>query len=291
MKNLVRAALLLLTLPAFAADDAVPRRLVPIVGDDRLYALTYRTYASGRPRLVVAAVQRESVDHDEFGEVLLIRFPDSPDGRPSVLDHLPIDWLPVQIELVRAIEPDDILVTCKAPHTPPGMLYRVAGQRLVKIAELGVYLGFLTPDLDGDGIPEIFSTGCCDGTVCGVGISIGVQKYDGTRYRSDGRNYIEYIPAQAGDAPFEKMLHLPRDPQPGKTRRCRFVIVNEGAVAARVQFDGKDLIAPERLRNFRRVERTLDVTIALSAGDCHTLRVSAKGPAGGVVHVLVEELP
>jgi hypothetical protein len=296
MKDLIRTLLLfLLALPAFAqtSEDILLRRLGPVLDGHAATAVVYRSYASGRPQLVVVAARREEDaygERTEEGDVLLVRFPDAAQGRLRVLHHTRIDWLPITIEVVHVIDPDDILVTCMARHSPPAFLYRVEGQRLVEIADFSVYWGLLTADLDHDSVPELISTGCCDPTQCGMGIPIRVQTYDGKRYRADKRTYIDFLSAEAGAA-FEKPLPLPRGDPGSTTKRCRFHIINDGASSARVQFDGVDLVPPSKLRNFQRVARTLAVKIPQTPRDCHTVRVSATGPPGSQVHVLVEELP
>jgi hypothetical protein len=287
MKNLIGAALLLLALPAFADGDSLPRRLAPLLGDGHILTLTYRTYRSGRPRLVVAAVERE----EERGEVLLVRFPDARGGRPRVLHRLPFDSRPTELQLARATEPDDILLRGFGRRTPPVAVYRVAGQRLVKIAAANAWGDLITADLEGDAVPEIISVGCCQPALCGDGVLMNVQKYDGTRYRSIGRNFIDLIRAPAGSPPVDDALRLPADSPPRKTRRCRFHIVNNGTASARVQVDGTDLVAPDRLRGFKRIQRTIEFAMPRAAGGCPTVHVSVEGPPGTSVSVLVEELP
>lgn len=296
MKPLLVLLLLLNAFPAAAVSpweeqNALLDRIHHLVGDHLAYAAAYSLYASGRPRVVVAASQLAE-PLEERGVIWLLRFPDSHRGPVKVLQKLDIDMRPVELQIVRLIDRKDVLVTFMAPHSPPGIIYRVAGNRLVRITtdDYNVYWGFLAVDIDHDGVPELISTGCCDRTPCGIGIFVGVLKYDGRKYKSDGRRYIQLTGALAGRPRYDDNLIIPEPPDGMSRKRYAIHIINVEAGRARVQLDGRDIVSTTKPRHFTTVVRRMELDYRQSPNNCHTLSIQAWGPPRSEVHVLVEEL-
>lgn len=252
---------------------ALNDRVAAIAPNDEVVAVEYDRYRSGRPRLVVATIEAsDDADH----EVVLVRLPDSDNGKPLVLDRKPLDERPVQLSLERLVDPKDVVVELFASHTPGADLYRVRDDKLVFIGEPSVYWGLITADLDHDGIPEIISSGCCRHTQCGVMIYIDVERFDGRRYVDDGRKYLYYRAARAGDKPAEYEFYVDEDPKNAQ-RPYRVRTYVEGKITrSEVLIDDEPVAA--------------NGNVSLETGDCHTIRIGAHGAAGALLHVFLEQV-
>ena len=158
-------------------------RLQAVTGQHETFIETYDRYASGRPRRVVVAVNLQ-----ESGELILARLPDDDRGKARLLARQSIDFRPVALHFVKLIDPKDIVVEVFVNHPPHDVVARVTGNRLQIICD--DYSGD-APDLDHDGIPEIVTSGYIGPNHCGGGDnSNSILRWNGRRYRSDGRHYV-----------------------------------------------------------------------------------------------------
>lgn len=152
-------------------------------------AQPYDYYESGRPRRVVAYFQDAS-------DVRLLRLPDHDRGKPRVLDHEVCDAGQCALEWAHLIDPYDLVINM-AIGRGYAVADRIRGDRFVRIWEGEVSF---TPDLDGDGVPEIVSTHYIGPAgPCSPVIAIGVGRWDGTRYRADKRHYIALASTDSDD--------------------------------------------------------------------------------------------
>jgi hypothetical protein len=231
----------------------------------------YSRYRSGRPRLVVAAT---NVDHSR-GEVLLVRLPDGIRGRGQILDRHDLEGGGVAVSFVRLVDPRDVVVERFANRPVAAWIYRVIGERLVEIANDYADAGN-TPDLDGDGVPEIIwrSTGRNE---CGADVSGGVTRWNASYYIPDGRMYAAVVSVTAGESVDGLEIHIPARPvrPPPEHYRLR-VHRDPGVQAVSVSIDDEIV--------------TADQVITLEE-DCHTLDVNATGAPGSVAWVFLEEQP
>lgn len=133
-----------------------------------------------------------------------------------------------------------------------------------------------TPDLDGDGIPEIVWQAYVGMSPCAVEVESGVLRWDGKGYESDGKRYLLARRAPVGSsitdafpihdssmrpAPGHYQLHVHRDPGVSSVR----VLIDDKAIP-----DGKALTLKE---------------------GCHAYNLRVTGSPGAVAWVFVEERP
>jgi hypothetical protein len=140
----------------------------------------YDYYASGRPRRAVAYFQDAS-------DVRLLRLPDDDGGTARVLDHEACDATQCALEWAHLIDLDDLVINMDIGRGY-AVADRIRGDRFVRIWEGEVSF---TPDLDGDGVPEIVSTHYIGPMgPCSAVIAIHIGRWNGTRYRADKRRYV-----------------------------------------------------------------------------------------------------
>lgn len=186
---MTRLLFLVLALAANAFADDVEKRLEPFVDPDPsraygVHAAVLDRYKSGRPRRVVAAIGNSGE-----GTLMLFRFPDSKGGKPRVLDEQTLDSGRADVEVMRIIHPQDIVVTWNARHGGAAVVEHVVGDRLVKIADdFGEAI-----DLDGDGVPEILSAGYLGRNECGVEMGAFLAHWNGKRFVNDRRRYVDVL--------------------------------------------------------------------------------------------------
>jgi hypothetical protein len=160
-------------------------RLHAITGEHEYFVETYDRYSSGRPRRVVVAVNLL-----DDGELLLARLPDDDRGSARLLDRQAIDFRPVGIRFEKLVDRKDVIVDLFVPHPPRAIVDRVVGDRLIGISN--DYTDNAA-DLDGDGIPEIISSGYIGPNHCGGGdMSPSILRWNGRRYHDDGRHYVAF---------------------------------------------------------------------------------------------------
>jgi hypothetical protein len=198
----MRRTLLLIALAAaasaFAGDD-LTERLKPFSDPDRstIEAVVYDRYPSGRPRRVVAAI-----GDSEDGNLMLFRFPDSGHGKPRLLDRQELDSGASSVALMHIIDPKDVIVTLTAGRGGTAIVERVAGNRLIQIAD-----GYTEAiDLDSDGVPEIIATGYLGRNQCGVEIGTWLAHWNGKRFVNDGRRYVTVLSPGGGTEDDEILL-------------------------------------------------------------------------------------
>ncbi len=267
--------LLLLSLFAAAVvhaderEQLVKRLHLATVAEPRQVGV-YDRYASGRPRLVIAATHTD----DSEGEVLLIRLPDASNGSGKILHREKPDEAPYEISFIRLVDPKDVSVECYAKHGIGGVAYRVRGERLVEIAN--DFAGPLnTPDLDGDGIPEIIWIGGHD--FCGNNTTGGVLRWNGTEYAGDGRHYAVISTAIVGAEWLSFDFHAPaQDGSPQPSRYILHVHRDSGVSAFEVKVD-EEVVLPE--------------TPLSLENDCHTLDVTIHGKGGAMAWAMIEQRP
>src|SRR5258708_2858378 len=232
----------------------------------------YRRYASGRHRLVVVAT---NVNFDK-GVTLLIRLPDADRGKGKVVDRDDLEAGGESVSFLRLVGPKDVGVEHSSKHSVEGKIYRVMGESLVEISNSYADAA-TTPDLDGDGIPEIVWRGYGAHSSCGWGIDGGVLHWNGKSYVPDGKHYVFAMPA-AGGATFDQYeFHIPpNDGQPPPEHYRLRVHRGSGVQSVRVLIDDEAIAANQVI--------TLEE-------DCHTLDVKVSGSRGAVAWVFLEERP
>jgi hypothetical protein len=260
------ACFLLVTMIAWpaAADDSVKSRVAPFrLDDDRGPVAVYDHYRSGKPRLVIAG---------NGSELLLIRLPDSTEGKGRVLQRIDAEERVTEIEFMRIIDPRDVLVTQLMPHGGGGSVYRVLHQRLIKISDDLPGGEDSKIDIDGDGVPELVwygYSGHVDDCDANDVYASGIQKWDGRKYVDNGRTYLGGFVVHVGVT--ERQFKT----QKGKHYFLR-VYEHAGVRDLRVTIDD----TPAR----RNAEVWLQP-------DCHELTVHMKGSANAAAYVSVEERP
>jgi len=230
----MNAALLLLTL--LAATDAPPMSAV------------YSRYPSGRPQLVVKATRSPD-------ELLLLRYADVRGARPRVISRDELDDHPVEVSLEKIIDAKDVVVEILVHHGTSRIVDRVAGDRLVRIAD---DYGEL---LDFRGVPAIISGAYAGRNQCGVVTAAFISRWNGKRFVNDGHRYVAYLAPGAGAEDDEILLSAAK----------RYVLHLHGR--GRVTLDDEPL---EPGKPFRTEE------------DCHTI---ALRDAGAKTRAWLEELP
>ena len=250
------------------------KRIRPLVGKHLACAAAYSSYQSGRPRLVVAGIDKGNFSDD--GELLLVRLPDAARGRGVVLDRMILDAGVLELSFIRLLDPKDIGVGLHRKHPPSGVTVRVIQGKLDQIAGT-LAMPQNVVDLDGDGVREII-TGFEPGAgTCGIKGNPRILRWNGSAYRYDGKSYAAMIEARAG-APVEEL----------------------GFDARSITLDAAAPPRPYVLRLFKqpgidRVEVTVDdepVGVGarvLLENDCHTMTARASGRNGAVAFVFLEE--
>lgn len=267
------AFLFIIAFPLVAQDEMLMNRIRPLVGKHLACAAVYSSYQSGRPRLVVAGIDKGNFSDD--GELLLVRLPDAATGGGVILDRMILDAGVMELSFIRLLDPKDIAVTLHRKHLPSGVTVRVLEGKLDQIAD-ALAMPQNVVDLDGDGLREII-TGFEPGAgTCGIRGHPRILRWNGSEYAYDGKSYAAMIEARAG-APVEE-----------------------------IEFDARsstfDAAAPPRpyvLRLFKqpgvdRVEVTVDDepvgagARVLLENDCHTMTARASGRSGAVAFVFLE---
>src|SRR5258708_6245708 len=184
------ALLLWLALPALADNEALIERLRPQFGPRLQCAAAYSSYADGRPRLVIAGVVDDVEDRpDEESDVLPLRLPDRAKGTAAVVDTYRLDTRPCGIWFTKLIDARDIVVVRYTRHPPHDLVLRITGGKLVEILDdftCSEGLACPTPDLNGDGVPEVISSGYIGGSACGgAEPSFQASRGDGRRFSAD----------------------------------------------------------------------------------------------------------
>jgi hypothetical protein len=238
-------------------------------------AAVYSSYDSGRPRLVVAGIDKGNFS--DAGELLLVRLPDATSGRGVVLDRLILDAGAMELSFIPLLDPKDVAVELHLKHPPQGVTVRVVGSKLEQIADT-LATPQNTVDLDRDGVPEIITGFESGAGACGIRGSPRILRWNGTEYAYDGKRYAAMIEARVG-APVAELGFDARSitinaapPRPYVLR----LFPQQGIDRVRVMVDDELVTAGERV---------------LLENDCHTITAQASGRNGAVVFVFLEEQP
>jgi hypothetical protein len=250
------------------ASPALLARLRPLLKSENVYVEVFDRYKSGRPRRVVAAVNNGGRAPEAEGRLLLVRLPDRDKGTGVLLDETTI-IPPNGLDLLRLADPIDISVVGTADHNEIGNVYRIVNDRFHEIADAPATI---TPDVDGDGVPEIVRVeyGGFGENDCGTLILYGLLRWDGTRYADDGHAYPVILWAEAGDPPDESSFTLPAGHQTSLQLR---IVRDKGITEANVTIDGKPVPAGE--------------LVSFPPG-CHEIKLEVTGTAGARAFALVE---
>ncbi len=265
--------LFLVAIPLIAQDETLMNRIRPLAGKYLACAAVYSSYKSGRPRLVVAGIDKGNLTYP--GELLLVRLPDAASGRGVVLDRMSLEAGAMELSFIRLLDPKDIAVELRLKHPPSGVTVRVIEGKLDQIAD-ALAMPQNVADLDGDGVPEIiigFEQGAGE---CGRRGRLGILRWNGSEYAFDGKSYAAMIEARVGE-PVEELgfdarsiTHDPAPPQPSVLR----LFSQAGVDRVEVTVDGEPVAAGERV---------------LLESDCHTMSARASGRSGAVVFAFLEE--
>jgi len=270
-----RSLVLLLFIVAVSvrADDhdALRKRLA--IADVRPDGVgVYSRYRSGRPRLVVVGRYIGFSD----GEILLVRLPDRDRGKGKVVDRFDPESGAYGVTFLPLVDQRNVVVEVAVNHPPAAVVFRVRGEKLVKIAEAPVG-GSNTPDLDGDGVPEIVWTGYSGRTRCGVSLGTGVLRWNGKEYKSDGRHYVASERATVGETREPYVFEIPDRPAlPPPRGYVVRVYPGRGVKRVRVLIGGKP-IKPGKV--FKLQE------------NCHAFDVKVAGRAGATAWATLEARP
>ena len=268
--RIVSVLLLLFAVASVRADDQqalIDRLAIADVRSDG--AGIYSRYASGRPRLVVVARYMDFYE----GEILLVRLPDKARGRGTVLDRIERVNGAFGVRFMRLIDRRNVVVETAAKHSTEGFVFRVRGEKLVAIAR-EVADSSNTPDLDGDGVPEIVWSGYVGPSPCGPSISTGILKWNGHFYRSDGRDYVAVERAVVGldDVPYE--FAIPHTPvEPAAREYVVRLYPGRGVKRLDVRIDGETVAAGK--------------PFVLEDG-CHTFAVKTTGRSAATAWITLE---
>ena len=228
------------------------------------HRLVYSRYKDGRPRLEIVA---RYLDFDD-GEVLLLRYPDRAGAKGKVIDRYDPDGGALGVTLMPLIDRKDIVVEVASKHNRDGRVLRVVHDKLEEIAP--AFAGpENTPDLDGDGIPEIVSSGYVGRTQCGVDIASRLLRWNGDEYVLDKRHYV--VAARSGESVDFEIPDSPAMPKPKHYVLHLYRL--HGAKSARVLIDDEEIL-PE-------------TPIELE-DDCHTFNVKVIGTPGAAAWALLE---
>jgi hypothetical protein len=260
-------AALLLAANAEAAP-ALVARLRPLLKEETAVAQVYDRYKSGRPRRVVAAESHGRLLDGE-GRLLLVRLPDRDQGAGELLDET--TTIPLSdLELLRLVDPLDVCISGSDDHSDIGYVYRIVNDRFHEVADAPAFAGN-TPDVDGDGTPEIVRAhyGGPGEDECGTVVNYSLLRWDGTRYAEDDHVYPMILNAEAGEAPKEDSFTAPA----GHAIYLRLRIPRDkGITSAKVTVDGKPVPAGE---------------FSVKPG-CHRVKLEVTGAAGARAFALVE---
>jgi hypothetical protein len=240
-------------------------------------ALVYSHYASGRPKLVIAGVDRDPFNEEtdepnaRRGELALIRLPDSRRGHGVVVDRIITDDGIVELWFVHLIDRRDVVASLHVKHFNSGMTFRIRGTKLIEISDEMVDQGNVV-DFDEDGVPEFVSTGryCAFPPLgrCSMGdTDVSLHRWNGTRYVADEQVYA--VAVRSADKPTE--FPTPAIQNGGPKTYVLHTYINR---RMKVSIDG------------RRVRRSHP--FLLESG-CHEIRISV--PAGPMGYAFVEERP
>jgi hypothetical protein len=215
----------------------------------------YSRYKDGRPRLVVAARYFDF----STGEVLLVRLPDRDAAKGKVIDRYDPEAGAMAVSFWPLIDRKDVVIQVAAKHSEEGRVLRVVHDKFEEIAQ--AFAGPQnTPDLDGDGVPEIVWSGYMGPTECGPRVSGGVLRWDGDYYAGDGRQYVVVQRATVGWAGQYEFV-IPDTPvTPAPRQYILHLHRLRGAKTARVLIDEEN-VAPE-------TPITLENGSALDCGAC-----------------------
>jgi hypothetical protein len=272
MKQTIGALLLLLALPALGEDEVLLKRVRALAGSEvRSISIgVYSRYSNGRPRLVVAA----TTERPWVGEVLLIRFRDAKHSAGKIVDRQQSGG--GDVSFLRLVDPKDVAVEWFAKHSEAGAVYRVRGERLVLIADCPATPSN-TPDLDGDGIPEIVWCHYEGQMPPCVIMGGGVVHWNGTKYVTDGHAYIDIESRSVGEPQQETVFGIRAEGFEVGPILNHYVlrVHREREVrSVHVRIDDQDVAA--------------DKTIMLTNG-CHSFALTVTGVKGASAWVFLEE--
>lgn len=147
-------------------------------------AIEYDYYKSGRPRRVIAVAEIP-----DGHELRLLRLPDADRGAPKLLAREKAEPVTVNMSFERIVDEQDLVLSYPVGHGYT-VVERIHGDKFVRIWEGDPSF---TPDLNGDGVPEIVSTHYSGSDqVCGTRMSILIGRWNGARYVPDKRHYAAY---------------------------------------------------------------------------------------------------
>ncbi|MEO8036059.1 MAG: hypothetical protein ABI837_16610, partial [Acidobacteriota bacterium] len=178
----------------------------------------------------------------------------------------------MELNLVKVIDARDVAAGLRMKH-PNGITVRVLGEKLILIADqLAHSLNVI--DLDGDGVPEILGGFAAAGAACFPSrFYPSILRWNGRKYRSDGKYYIERLDAEVGKRESVGFF-ASKFTVPGAKRYVLHVYRGPCVKKAHVLVDDEDV--------------PTNAPIELADG-CHTLSVEASGAKGGRAFVFVEE--
>lgn len=216
-----------------------------------LISVVYEKYPSGRPKLVV------KIAHDPES-VVLLRYADAAGANGKIVDRDNTGGRPADVQLKKLAGPKkDVVVILGGHHGDHGLVDRVAGEKLVRIADdFGD-----AADLDGDSVPEIITTTeVMSDEPCSPGESVTISHWNGTRFAPDGRRYVASLSGDSAEM----------DVAFSATKHYKLHLFGPG----RVSVEGSRPLAPGYPFEF--------------AAGCHTLSLR-----GGTTktHAFLEELP
>jgi hypothetical protein len=267
---MIQLLLALLLAAQTEASPALLARLRPLLKAENAYVAVYDRYKSGRPRRVVAATDSGIPGSEIEDRLLLVRLPDRDGGAGVLLDEMSI--LPaVSLELLRLADPVDISLVMQAPHNEVGGVYRIVNDRFHEIADAPAYPAN-TPDLDGDGIPEIVRVrpGGFGEDECGTLILYSLLRWDGTHYAEDDHVYPVILNTEGGGTAAEDSFTLPAGHRTSLELR---VVRDKGITSVKVTLDGKPF-PPGEVLSFQP--------------GCHRIKLEVTGAAGARAFALVE---
>lgn len=269
------AFLLLVAFPLIAQDETLMNRIRPLAGRHLACAAVYSSYESGRPRLVVAGIDKGNFSDE--GELFLVCLPDAASGRGVVLDRMSLDAGAMELSFIRLIDPKDIAVELHLKHPPSGVTVRVIEGKLDQIAD-ALAMPQSVVDLDGDGIPEIIAGFEGGAGECGIRGRPRILRWNGSEYANDGKRYAAMIEARVGE-PVEELgfdaRSITHDAAPPRPYVLR-LFPQPGVDRVEVTVDDEPVAAGERV---------------LLESDCHTMSARVSGRNAAVAFAFLEEQP
>jgi hypothetical protein len=259
---------LFLACPAMAGEKEDLLARLDIAGLQPDGVGVYSRYKDRRPRLVIAARYFDFSN----GEVLLVRFPDRDGVKGKIVDRYDPEAGALEVTFLPLIDRKNVVVTVASKHSVGGRVLRVVREKLEEIAQ--DFAGpSNTPDLDGDGVPEIVWSGYMGPTECGPRVSGGILRWDGDYYVGDGRHYVVVQSATVG-SPGQYEFVIPDTPAtPAPRHYIMHVHRLRGARATRVLIDDEEI--------------TPETPITLE-NDCHTFELQVTGTPGATAWALLE---